>query len=120
MKPQTRKPVNAETLLDNYTNPKHPDYDAEFDAKIRSLAPQWFEDEPKVKGIKVGDGGTFYDYGGTCPAAVIEVRHSRKLVILVDDAHKQTYKTVTLRSDGRWRSKEARIGGGVFFKVNKA
>jgi hypothetical protein len=31
--------------LDNYTDPNHPEYDAEFDAKIRELRPDWFANE---------------------------------------------------------------------------
>jgi hypothetical protein len=29
--------------LDNYTNPKHPEYDAKFTKKIKKLRPDWFE-----------------------------------------------------------------------------
>ena len=33
--------------LENYTNPDHPEYDAEFDAHIRQLRPDWFAEETK-------------------------------------------------------------------------
>ena len=29
--------------LDSYTDPQHPDYDPEFDRKIRALRPDWFD-----------------------------------------------------------------------------
>lgn len=28
-----------------YTDPRSPEYDAEFDKKIRALQPAWFDDE---------------------------------------------------------------------------
>lgn len=34
--------------LDNYTNPAHPDFDPVFNAEIRRLRPDWFDDEPPV------------------------------------------------------------------------
>ncbi len=30
--------------LGNYTNPDHPEYDPAFDAEVRKLRPDWFED----------------------------------------------------------------------------
>ena len=35
--------------LENYTNPNHPEYDAEFDKKIRSIRPDWFIEEDIAK-----------------------------------------------------------------------
>ncbi len=34
--------------LSKYTNPLSPEYQPEFDAQIRSLRPDWFEDEMEV------------------------------------------------------------------------
>lgn len=31
--------------LEAYTTPSHPEYDPEFDAEIRALRPEWFDDD---------------------------------------------------------------------------
>mgnify|MGYP003580000454 CR=1 FL=1 len=41
MAAKTRTQELAEAL-DNYTDPTHPEYDAEFDKQIRTLRPDWF------------------------------------------------------------------------------
>jgi hypothetical protein len=35
-------PAELAEALDAYTDPSHPDYDAEFDRRIRTLRPDWF------------------------------------------------------------------------------
>ena len=34
--------LNLGYALDKYTDPSHPEYDPEFDKKIRALRPDWF------------------------------------------------------------------------------
>ncbi len=40
---QEREHELAEAL-EAYTDPNHPEYDEEFDKKIRALRPDWFDD----------------------------------------------------------------------------
>ena len=43
--------------LEAYTDPDHPEFDPEFDAEIRSLRPDWFEDE-NAQRIEAGNKTT--------------------------------------------------------------
>jgi len=47
-------------VLDSFTDPSSPEYDAQFAEELRKAAPQWFEQGPGVK-----DGAGSKDDGGS-------------------------------------------------------
>jgi hypothetical protein len=38
--------------LSHYTDPNDPEYDAEFDKKIRQLRPDWFQDQESPPDVR--------------------------------------------------------------------